>query len=258
MLKKAVAKNPGSNDTVYEVIYVDVIDPAEPELGKGKTAKDFVTSTQNKITIDQVQFDVTDDNTGVGTGQGFFDLGLRGGDGISPASSGSLAIFTRVGPVSFNPGGSITIELQNGTTITAQNIDSSISSDPLRLRPQTNTIKIDSDAIKISDSKDQRKYISNITNMRDRIRTVGANLREFYPLWMRTAQTVGQAELGFTLAVPLCYCKPGQADSIILNIRNSNFNFKQLDIEIERYNIDSTDGNSNEQYVPFANYQFNV
>ena len=37
--------------------------------------------------------------------------------------------------------------------------------------------------------------------MRDRIRTVGANLREFYPLWMRTAQTVGQAELGFTLAV---------------------------------------------------------
>ena len=257
-VKKAVAKNPGSNDTVYEVIYVDVIDPAEPELGKGKTAKDFVTSTQNKITIDQVQFDVTDDNTGVGTGQGFFDLGLRGGDGISPASSGSLAIFTRVGPVSFNPGGSITIELQNGTTITAQNIDSSISSDPLRLRPQTNTIKIDSDAIKISDSKDQRKYISNITNMRDRIRTVGANLREFYPLWMRTAQTVGQAELGFTLAVPLCYCKPGQADSIILNIRNSNFNFKQLDIEIERYNIDSTDGNSNEQYVPFANYQFNV
>ena len=43
-VKKAVAKNPGSNDTVYEVIYVDVIDPAEPELGKGKTAKDFITS----------------------------------------------------------------------------------------------------------------------------------------------------------------------------------------------------------------------
>jgi len=257
-VKKAVAKNPGSNDTVYEVIYVDVIDPAEPELGKGKTAKDFITSTQNKITIDQVQFDVTDDNTGVGTGQGFFELGLRGGGGNSPASSGSLAIFTRTGPISFNPGGSITVELQDGTIVTSQNIDSSISSDPLRLRPQTNTIKIDSDAIKISDSKDQRKYISNITNMRDRIRTVGANLREFYPLWMRTAQTVGQAELGFTLAVPLCYCKPGQADSIILNIRNSNFNFKQLDIEIERYNIDSTDGNSNEQYVPFANYQFNV
>ncbi len=257
-IKKAVAKNPGSNNIVYEVIYVDVIDPAEPEIGKGKTKTNFTISTQNKVTTDQVQFSVTDDNTGVGTGQGFFDLGLRGGDGNSPASSGSLAIFTRIGPVSFNPGGSITVELQDGSIISSQSIDSSISSDPLRLRPITNTIKIDSDAIMISDSKDQRKYISNITNMRDRIRAVGSNLREFYPLWMRTSQTVGQAELGFKLAVPLCYCRPGEADSIILNINNSNFNFKQLDIEIERYNIDSTDGNSNEQYVPFANYQFNV
>ena len=255
-VKKAIAKNPGSNDTVYEVIYVEVIDPSEPQEGKTKT--DFTISTQNKFTADQVQFSVTDDNTGVGTGQGFFDLGLRGGDGNSPASSGSLAIFTRIGPVSFNPGGSITVELQDGTIITSQNIDSSISSDPLRLRPVTNTIKIDSDAIKISDSKDQRKYISNITNMRDRIRAVGSNLREFYPLWMRTSQIAGQAELGFKLAVPLCYCRPGEADSVILNIKNSNFNFKQLDIEIERYNIDSTDGNSNEQYIPFANYQFNV
>ena len=94
--------------------------------------------------------------------------------------------------------------------------------------------------------------------MRDRIRAVGSNLREFYPLWMRTAQVQGQSELGFTLAIPLCYCKPGEADSVILNIKNSNFDFRQLDIEIERYNIDSTNGNSNEQYIPFGNYQFNV
>jgi len=257
-VKKAIAKNPGTNETVYEVIYVEVIDPAEPEVGKGKTNKSFTNLTKNEVTVDQIQFSVTDDNTGVGTGQGFFDLGLRGGDGLSPASSGSLAIFTRLGPISFNPGGSITVELQDGSIISSQSIDDSISSDPFRLRPITNTIKIDSDAIKISDSKDQTKYISNITNMRDNIRAVGKNLREFYPLWMRTSQQAGQAELGFKLAIPLCYCKPGEADSVILNINNSNFNFKQLDIEIERYNIDSTDGNSNEQYVPFANYQFNV
>ena len=35
---------------------------------------------------------------------------------------------------------------------------------------------------------------------------------------MRTAQATGQGELGFVLGVPLCYCKPGQADQIILNI----------------------------------------
>jgi hypothetical protein len=257
-VKKAIAKNPGSNETVYEVIYVDIIDPSEPDESKGKTNASFTNLTQNEVTVDSIQYSVTDDNTGVGTGQGFFDLGLRGGDGLSPANTGTLSIFTRVGPVSFAPGGTITVELQDGTIIGSQSIDDSISSDPLRLRPITNTIKIDSDAIKISDSKDQTKYISNITNMRDRIRAVGKNLREFYPLWMRTAQEAGQAELGFKLAIPLCYCRPGEADSVILNINNSNFNFKQLDIEIERYNIDSTDGNSNEQYVPFANYQFNV
>lgn len=257
-VKKAVAKNPGSNDSVYEVIYVDVIDPIEPDVGKGKTKTDFTIQTNNEVTVDQIQYSVTDDNTGVGTGQGFFDLGLRGGDGLSPANTGTISFYTRIGPITFASGGSITVELQDGTTISSQNIDDSISSDSLRLRPITNTIKIDSDAIKISDSNDQRKYISNITNMRDRIRAVGKNLREFYPLWMRTSQTAGQAELGFKLAIPLCYCRPGEADSIILNINNSNFNFKQLDIEIERYNIDSTDGNSNEQYIPFANYQFNV
>tara|TARA_B100000035_G_scaffold301674_1_gene298492 strand:+ start:1614 stop:4568 length:2955 start_codon:yes stop_codon:yes gene_type:complete len=257
-IKKAIAKNPGSNDVVYEVIYLDVIDPSEPDGSRGQTNKSFNAQTKNNVTVDSIQYAVTDDNTGVGTGEGFFDLVLRGGAANSPASTGTLSIFTRLGPVSFATGGSIVITTQDGSVISAQSIDDSISSDPLRLRPLTNTIKIDSDAIKISDSKDQTKYISNISNMRDRIRAVGRNLREFYPLWMRTSQTVGQAELGFKLAIPLCYCKPGEADSIILNIKNSNFNFKQLDVEIERYNIDSVDGNSNEQYVPFANYQFNV
>ena len=143
-------------------------------------------------------------------------------------------------------------------SVIVANIDDSINSDPKRLRPKGDTIKIDSNAINVSEGLDQKKYISNITNMRDRIRAVGQNLREFYPLWMRTAQATGQGELGFVLGVPLCYCKPGQADQIILNIANSGFDFKTLNIEIERYNIDSTDGNSEEQYIPFANYTFNV
>ena len=33
-VKKAVAKNPGSNDIVYEVVYLEVFDPAEPSKGK--------------------------------------------------------------------------------------------------------------------------------------------------------------------------------------------------------------------------------
>lgn len=255
-VKKALAKNEGSNDTVYEVIYVDLIDPEEPT--QGRTNKSFSAATKQKITVDSVQFAVTDDNTGVGTGEGFFDLGLRGGDGRSPASTGTVTIFTRNGPVVFTPGGSIPVVLQSGQEVTVADIDDSINADPLRLRPVTNTIKVDSDAISVSDANDSRRYISNITNMRDRIRDIGQNLRTFYPLWMRTPQNPGEAELGYKLAVPLCYCKPGEADQIILNIKNNGFDFKDLKVEIERYNIDATDGNSNEQYVAFANYQFNV
>ena len=33
---------------------------------------------------------------------------------------------------------------------------------------------------------------------------------------------------------------------------------KKLNIEIDRYNIDSTKNNSNEQYIKFADFQFNV
>ena len=255
-VKKAIAKNPGSNDIVYEVIYVDLLDPAEPV--SGKTAKNFTAVTKNEITVDSVQYAVTDDNTGVGTGEGFFEIVLRGGVGRSPASTGTITIFSRLGPSLFTPGNQIPVIAQNGSQLIVANIDDSINSDPLRLRPVGDTIKIDSNAINVSESKDQNKYISNITNMRDRIRDVGNNLREFYPLWMRTSQVAGEGELGFVLAVPLCYCKPGQADSVILNIKNSGFDFKTLNVEIDRYNIDATVGNSNEQYVPFANYQFNV
>ncbi len=255
-VKKAVAKNVGSNDTVYEVIYVELVDPSEPSTGE--TKEQFITTTSKNVTVDSIQFEVNDDNTGVGTGQGFFDIGLRGGAGKSPASTGTITIFARTSPLLFTPGNQITVTDQSGNVIVVANIDDSINSDPLRLRPITNTIKIDSDAIKISDSADQRKYISNITNMRKRIRALGNNLREFYPLWMRTPQATGQAELGFVLAVPLVYCKPGQADAVLLNITNSNFDFKKLNIEIDRYNIDSTKNNSNEQYIKFADFQFNV
>lgn len=255
-VQKAIAKNVGSNETVYEVIYVDVIDPAEPSTGK--TNKSFTTSTKNKITVDSIEHAVVDDNSGVGTGESFFDIGLRGGDGVSPASTGTITVYTRNGPVLYTPGNQIVLVLQSGQEVVVANIDDSINADPYRFRPISNTIKVDSDAVVVSDSNDQRKYISNITNMRERIRAVGNNLREFYPLWMRTPQNVGEPELGFKLSIPLCYCLPGEADNIILNIKNSDFDFTQLNVEIERYNIDSTLGNSNQQYIKFANYQFNV
>ena len=94
--------------------------------------------------------------------------------------------------------------------------------------------------------------------MRNNIKTVGLTERDFLPLWMTTAQGTSVQELGFVTAIPLCFCKPGESATIALNIANSNFNFRTLDFEIDRYIIDATKGSSYEQYIPFGNYAFNV
>ena len=41
-------------------------------------------------------------------------------------------------------------------------------------------------------------------------------------------------------------------------LNNANIKFNQFDFDIDRYVIDSTTGNSNEQYLLFHNYEYNV
>jgi len=196
-VKTAVAKTPGTNDIVYEVVYVEVIDPAMPR--SGKTRKQFNINTKKEIKVSSVSYNSDDDNTGL------------------------------------------------------QNLE------PRRLGPDTsNTYKVDSDALLASQSLDNRRYISNIRNMRDNLQDIGETERNFLPLWMRTAQEDSIQELGYVPAIPLCYCKPGTSKIIANAINFNNFNFSQFDLDIDRYLIDSTTGISNEQYILFANYQFNA
>tara|TARA_R110000851_G_scaffold96882_3_gene210128 strand:- start:3164 stop:6496 length:3333 start_codon:yes stop_codon:yes gene_type:complete len=115
----------------------------------------------------------------------------------------------------------------------------------------------DSDAIKVSGG-DEVRHIANITNMRESLEAIGTTAYGFLPLWMRTPQSVGTQESGFTLAIPLCYCKPGKSAEVLTNIQNSNFDFQSLDVTIDRYVVDSTTGDSNEQYILFANYDYNA
>ena len=191
-IKTAIATEPGTNNIIYEVVYLDVVDPAEPK--SGKTRKSFITDGRKPTTVDSVRY--------------------------AESLPGE--------PFAFRP------------------------------TPEPNTVKADSDAVKVSETGDSRRYISNITSMRDELRTVGVTEREFLPLWMRTPQPGSVAEPGYTLAVPLCYCKPGTANQVLLNIKNSGFDFSQLDLTADRYIIDSTTGISQEQYILFANYQYNV
>ena len=97
-----------------------------------------------------------------------------------------------------------------------------------------------------------------MTHMRDAIRSVGATEKNFLPLWMRSGQETNSGELGFVNAIPLCFCKEGKSKIIKNNIKQYNIDFTQFDLDIDRYVIDSTEGNSDSQYIVFANYKFNV
>lgn len=198
--KKAVAKNPGSQDVVYEVIYLEVLDPYQP--AEEKTKSSYTIKNSKKITVDSIQYESLDN-------------------------------------LNYDP----------------QNLD------PYKFRPVSNTIKADNTAINISDSYDRTRYISNIENMRDRVKFLGKNEREYLPLWMRTPQENYEI-FNYKTAIPICYCNPGTADEILLNIKNytntTEFSIQQIDFEIDRYIIERTTGNTAEQFVVFPNYKYNI
>jgi hypothetical protein len=165
------------------------------------------------------------------------------------------------------PGKSITNNARDQLALTAD-ISNAIWADPSDLatmnlaeawleRPISN-ITIDSTAFNISDTAPKTHYINSITNWRNNIAEVGDSERNFLPVWMRSIQPGAKQQLGFKLAVPLCYCKPGTADDIILNIKFSGFDFKTLDYTIDRYIIDSVEGYSSDKYLVFKNHSTTV
>jgi hypothetical protein len=69
---------------------------------------------------------------------------------------------------------------------------------------------------------------------------------------MRSFQENRQ-DLGFNLALPLCFCLPNTSEEILLNIKNSNFDFKQLDFTVDRYIIDNVNGYGADKFLVFQN-----
>jgi hypothetical protein len=246
-VKSAVAKNPGTDDVLYEVVYVELVDPQNPTVGT--TRQSFITDNTNSITVDSIQYETKEDQ--FRTDAGVPTLTVEGVD----FNDEVLYFLTRDGiNLTILPSES-GIVTRNGTVI---DVVDETDSAPFKYRPKGDTIKADNTAVKVSNPNDSVKYISNIDNMRARLRELGISERGFLPLWMRTAQQRGIQELGYVPAIPLCYCKPGTSQEILLNIKNSGFDFKLLDIEVDRYTIDSTTNNSEDQYIAFANYQYNV
>ena len=109
-----------------------------------------------------------------------------------------------------------------------------------------------------SQTQNVKRWISNIGNMRKRINDIGANDRQFLPLWMRTSQQPTGNELDYVTAMPLCYVKPGYSQTVIENITNSGFNFNQVHYDIDRYILDRTETEIRDQFIVFGDYKLNV
>ena len=179
-VRTAQAKTPGTQTVVYEVVYVEVIDPAEI-TGK-KTKKTFSVSTQKKITVDQSYYD-THKKTGENLDPNGINLQLRTGP-IKVDFDPNFTVGTRTGDVNVTAR-PIRIGIRSGTDVTVTEIIG--SSDPVRIRPvPINTVKSDYSGITVDGSLDSFKYISNVSNMRDNIKTVGTTEISYLPLWMRT------------------------------------------------------------------------
>jgi hypothetical protein len=114
-----------------------------------------------------------------------------------------------------------------------------------------NNITIDSDIPFVSDSDKQRVFPNSIKNMRRRIQTTGEYDRSYLPLWMRSIQENSFTEPGYVKALPLCYVLPGKADAVISRIKFSEFDFKNIDLEADRYVIDVIDGTFQDKYLAF-------
>jgi hypothetical protein len=255
-IKSAIAKPSAISDTVYEVVYIEVKDPANSTVNK-KTASSFKIQQTEKITVDSIQYAVIDDAIRFRAGYNELPVYTRATVRFVFSDTDEIVIDTRAPAqeelnvdnadfeITVRDGGIISINLQKG------------DSEPYRFRPKTNTIKADSNAINVSQSTDSIRYISSIDNMRANIKTIGNEERNYLPLWMRTAQT-GFEELDYVTAIPICYCKPGYAADIINNIKNYGFDPKSINYDIDRYIVKQTENSNVEKYVLFANYQFNV
>jgi hypothetical protein len=68
---------------------------------------------------------------------------------------------------------------------------------------------------------------------------------------MRSIQTGSPVETGYVKALPLCYVKPGFAQTVISRIRVNRFDFKNIDFEADRYLIDVLDGEIENKYLAF-------
>lgn len=129
---------------------------------------------------------------------------------------------------------------------------------PMIYRPSFPDLDIFSNVITVDSDNLSKVYPASIKNMRNKIKQAGVSNQEFLPLWMLTPQPGTTKILGYTLAVPICYCKPGQSARIMNKIKLLNFDFKTFDFEFDRYVITAIESSDNPRYIKFNSASWNV
>lgn len=247
-VKKAVAREPGTRNDVYEVVYLELDDPRQNNEGFVREIKtdlehvltaDIVRTTPKELDYDSEQTDVL-----------FVDTRTRR---KKIKFFNSIPIETRSGDENVS---NLVLETRNAL----EDLDFKIgTATNIFYRPKNeNTIRTDSTHVKVSDPVINTVFVASNEGIRSELRKIGKTDRNFLPLWMRTPQPGQAQEQGYTLAIPLAYVKPGLGDSLLSAIRVSEFDFTQFDIEIDRFVIESSLNESEPQYILFQGSEFTV
>jgi hypothetical protein len=150
-----------------------------------------------------------------------------------------------------------TITIDSVPNIWSRKLSDLTANAPSNSRP-LEVITADSSGYQISNPNIKTFFPNSITNWQYRIGQTGLTERNYLPLWMRSIQPGTKQELGFVLAVPICFCLVGKSTGIKLLIENSGFDFKQLDYTVDRYVIDSVTGYTSDKYLVFKNDRITV
>jgi len=216
-IKKAIAIDAETHKDVYEVVYMQMIDPLEPN-GKHLPLSIKTSNIPEKITAD--------------LGNNIYQAGFSHS---TPPNETDLANYGKL-----------------------------LNNYPNSVRPDYN-ISVDSDLYQINTPNPNLYFPNSITNWQTRISKsinsysaggfpiIARSERNYLPLWMRSMQSGQKEQLGYMLAVPLCFCKVGTADTILLNIKFSRFDFSQLDYTIDRFTLSSVAGYNDDKYIVFKN-----
>jgi hypothetical protein len=220
-VKKATAVIPGTNTQVYEVIYVEMIDPLEPNGRRLSNKLERGSPQSNTITID--------------SGNNIWQAGIDTFDGITVEEQQGLNAMAANGASAVRP----------DTTLTVNRVGYQISNNKIDVYYPNS----------VSNWRDRLK--AGIKRVGDNFEQLQSE-RNYLPLWMRSIQPGTKQELNFQLAVPLCYCKVGAGADILLNIKFSGFDFKLLDFTADRYIIDSVKDEIGDKYLVFRNDRITV